>query len=130
MKKKILFVVSLLFGLMMLNAGLDKLFHYMPMPEDVSPALVTAFNAFMQIGWLLPLVGVVEIVGGILIMVPRTRALGALVLLPVFAGITVVNSITDTTGLPIVLVLLAILGWIMYDNRERYLQLIRPTHAN
>lgn len=127
MKKKILFVLSLLFGLMMMNAGLDKLFHYMPMPENVSPALENAFNAFMQIGWLLPLVGTVEFIGGLLIVIPRTRALGAIVLLPVFAGITLVNSVTDTAGLPIVLVLLAILAWIIVDNRQRYLQLIRPT---
>ncbi len=127
MKKKILFVISLLFGLMMMNAGLDKLFHYMPMPENVSPALENAFNAFMQIGWLLPLVGTVEFIGGLLIVIPRTRALGAIVLLPVFAGITLVNSVTDTTGLPIVLVLLAILAWIIVDNWQRYMQLIRPT---
>lgn len=127
MKKKILFVLSLLFGLMMMNAGLDKLFHYMPMPENVSPALENAFNAFMQIGWLLPLVGTVEFIGGLLIVIPRTRALGAIVLLPVFAGITLVNSVTDTAGLPIVLVLLAILAWIIVDNWQRYMQLIRPT---
>lgn len=26
-------ILCVLFGLMFLNAGLDKLFHYMPMPE-------------------------------------------------------------------------------------------------
>lgn len=129
MKKKILVVLSLLFGLLMMNAGLDKLFHYMPMPENVAPALVNAFNAFMQIGWLLPLVGITEFIGGLLLVIPRTRALGALVLLPVFAGITLTNTVTDTSGFPIVLILLAILTWIMIENRQRYLQLIRPINS-
>ena len=44
MKNKILFGLSLIFGLMMLNAGLDKLFHYMPMPENLSENLVNKIN--------------------------------------------------------------------------------------
>ena|SRR5688572_14734492 len=126
MKNKILFTVSLLFGLMMINAGLDKLFHYMPMPENVSQNIITVFNAFTQIGWLMPLVGVVEIIGGLLLIFPKTRALGALVILPVFIGIILVNSVTDTTGLPIVIILLAILTWIMLENKKKYIQLINP----
>ena len=35
MKNKILFVVSLLFGLMYINAGLNKFLNYMPMPKDM-----------------------------------------------------------------------------------------------
>lgn len=125
MKKKILFTLSLLFGLMMINAGLDKLFHYMPMPENIPPSIVTAFTAFTQIGWLLPLVGVIEILGGALIIFPKTRALGALIILPVFVGILLVNTVTDMSGFPIVIVLLAVLAWIMVDNKQKYLQLIR-----
>lgn len=125
MKKKILFILSLLFGLIMINGGLDKWFHYMPMPENIPQSLVTAFTAFTQIGWLLPLVGLAEILGGLLIIFPKTRALGALILLPVFSGILLVNTVTDTSGLPIVIILLAILGWILFDNKQKYLQLIR-----
>ncbi len=33
MKNKILFVVSLLFGLLFINAGLNKFFNYMPVPK-------------------------------------------------------------------------------------------------
>ena len=35
MKAKILFVLCLLFGLMFINAGLNKFFNYMPMPKDM-----------------------------------------------------------------------------------------------
>jgi len=33
MKKKILFVLSLLFGLMFINSGLNKFFNYLPSPK-------------------------------------------------------------------------------------------------
>ncbi|WNM18559.1 DoxX family protein [Flavobacterium capsici] len=125
MKNKILFVVALLFGLMFLNAGLDKFFHYMPMPEDMPEEMQKTFAAYMQIGWLLPLVGVVEIVGGLLVIIPRTRALGALVILPVMVGIVLANTTGDTSGLPLVAVMSAILVWIMVENREKYAPLFK-----
>jgi putative oxidoreductase len=128
MKNKILFVASLLFGLMMINAGLDKFFHYMPMPEDMPDKMMKAFNAFTEIGWLMPLVGFAETLGGILIIVPRTRALGALVVFPVLVGILLTNIVQDKTALPLVLILALILTWIMYENRQKYLPIIRKNN--
>lgn len=120
MKNKILFVLSLLFGLLFINAGLNKFFNYMPMPENLPEKMQKAMAAFMEIGWLMPLVGVVEIVGGLLIIIPRFRALGALFTLPIMVGIVLTNIVQDSSGLPFVAVLSAILVWIMYDSREKY----------
>lgn len=55
MKSKILFVLCLLTGLVFINAGLDKCFHYMPAPKDMPEKMEKAGMAFMEIGWLLPL---------------------------------------------------------------------------
>lgn len=124
MKSKITFVVCLLFGLLFINAGLDKFFHYMPMPKDMPEATVKTFTALMQIGWLMPLVAVAELVGGALFIFPKTRALGAVVIFPVMVGIVLTNTVTDTTGLPIAAVLLVINLWVLYDNRAKYAHLI------
>jgi len=94
MKNKILFILCLLTGLMFINAGLDKFFHYMPMPADMPEKMVNAGKAFMEIGWLLPLVGAVEAMGGLLLLFPNTRALGAIVILPILIGITFANIST------------------------------------
>ena len=124
MKQKILFVLSLLFGLMFINGGLNKFLNYMPVPDNLPEKLTKAMAAFMEIGWLMPLVAVAELVGGILIIIPKTRALGALIIFPVMVGIVLTHIVQDRTGLPIALVLSAILGWIMYENRERYLPIV------
>lgn len=123
-KTKILFVAAILFGLMFINAGLNKFLNYMPMPEKLPEKMLKAMGAFMEIGWLLPLVGLAEIVGGLLIIIPKTRALGALIIFPVMVGITLTNIFQDSSGLPIVLILWAILIWIMVENRKKYLPLI------
>ncbi|WP_373519246.1 DoxX family membrane protein [Pricia sp.] len=124
MKKKILFVLSLLFGLMFINAGLNKFLNYMPPPEDMPEALMNDFQAIMEIAWLMPLIAVAEIVGGLLVLIPKTRALGALVILPVMVGILMVHITVDASGLPIALPLAAILVWILIENRQKYQLLI------
>lgn len=125
MKSKILFVVCLLFGLMFINAGLNKFLNYMPMPEDLSEAMKNAWTAFQEIGWLMPLVGFVEVVGGILFIIPKTRALGAIIVFPVIIGIVLTNTITDPAGLPIALVFFAINVWVILENREKYLPMVK-----
>jgi uncharacterized membrane protein YphA (DoxX/SURF4 family) len=125
MKIKILFTLSLLVGLIFINSGLDKFFHYMPMPEDLPEKIVKTGAAFMEIGWLLPLVGTVEIIGGLLLIFNRTRALGVVVILPVLIGILLANINMAPSGLPVVFVLMAIIFWIAVDNRDKYLPMVR-----
>ncbi len=124
MKKKIILIVSILFGLMFINSGLNKFFNYMPVPEDLPEGLMNLMGAFMEIGWLFPLVGVVEIVGGILFMTNKYRALGAIIILPVMVGILLTHIVNAPSGLPIALVLMAINLWVLYENRDKYKPLV------
>lgn len=124
--KYVKFILCLLFGLMFINAGLDKFFHYMPMPEDMPEDAKQAFEAFMKLPWLLPLVGIVEIVGGLLFILPKTRALGAIIILPVMIGILLHNCTVAPAplGIGIAAVLFLINLWILIDNRKKYEALI------
>ncbi|MEO6548450.1 MAG: DoxX family membrane protein [Ferruginibacter sp.] len=125
MKKKVLFVASLLFGLMFINAGLNKFFNYMPIPKDMPDSLVKVMTAIMEIKWLFPLVGIMEIVGGLLFIPNKTRALGAIIILPIMIGVLLTNIINAPSGLPIALVLLAINIWVLIENREKYMPMIK-----
>src|SRR5690554_1063127 len=120
MKQKILNILSILFGLMMLNGGLNKFLNYMPVPDDLPEPIMKDTMAFMEISWLMPLVAVAEILGGVLLMIPRTRALGALVIFPVMVGILLTHIFVEPSGLPIALILWAILLWAMWENRDKY----------
>ncbi len=125
MKQKIMFVLSLLTGLMLINAGLNKFLNYIPVPEDLPENMKRINDAFMEIGWLLPLIGAAEILGGILFIIPKTRALGALVIFPVMVGILLTHIIIMPAGLVMATVLMAINLWVIYENREKYLPMIR-----
>ncbi len=125
MKNKILTILAVLLGLLLINGGLDKFIHYMPVPDDLPEALAKDNAAFMEISWLMPLVGFAEVLGGLLILFPRTRALGVLVLVPVMVGIVLTHISVAPEGLPIALVMWAILLWIGYENRQKYLPLLQ-----
>ncbi len=125
MKQKILNILSILLGLLLINGGLDKFFHYMPIPPDLPEALAKDNLAFIEIVWLMPLVGFAELVGGILILFPLTRALGALVIFPVMVGILLTHIFVAPEGLIIAVVIWTILLWMIYENRHKYLSLLK-----
>ncbi|MBK6265156.1 DoxX family protein [Marivirga sp. S37H4] len=125
MKKKILFVLSLLIGLLFINGGLNKFFNYIPVPEDLPENVLKDNEALMEIAWLMPLIAFAELLGGILLLFPKTRALGVLILFPVMVGVLLTHIFVDPMGLPVALVIWGILIWIIIDNKDKYLPIIK-----
>ena len=124
MKNKILFVLCLLVGLLFINGGLNKFFNYIPTPPDLPKDSMNMFMAMMQIGWLMPLIALAELIGGVLFIIPRFRALGAVILCPVLVGILLSHLTIAPEGLPMVLPMVAVWLWVIIDNRHKYLPMI------
>ena len=68
-------ILYILFGLMFINAGLNKFLNYLPLPE-LSPEQLKFFTAFTSIVWLMPLVAIIEIIGGILFILKKNTSPG------------------------------------------------------
>lgn len=117
--KTVKFILCLLFGLLFVFAGVTKFIHQAP-GKQITPDMQKILEAFMTIRWLMPLVGIIEITGGILFAIPKTRALGAIVILPVLVGITLHNIVFMPSGLLIAGILLLIEIWIIIDNKHKY----------
>ncbi len=124
MKKKVLFGLSLVFGLMFINSGLNKIFNYLPVPDNMPEKMVKLMAAFMEIGWLMPLIAVVEIIGGILFITNKFRALGAIIVFPIMVGIMLTHIFNAPESLPIAVVFLAVNLWVIFENKEKYLPMI------
>ncbi|RQO29652.1 DoxX family protein [Taibaiella sp. KBW10] len=117
-------VIYILFALMFINSGLNKFFHYMPMPEPTE-AQKSLFAALMQLTWLIPLVAVAEIIGGVLVLSNKYRALGAIILFPVMVGILLHHLVLDRSGMAIAAILMVINLWIIFDNRKKYKPMVK-----
>ena len=116
-------VVFVLFALKFINAGLDKFLHYMPVPP-MSPEITKVNEAMGTIKWLIPLVGFIELLSGILILFPKTRTLGAIMILPILIGILVHNATFMPEGLIIAGVLFLIEIWMLVDSKEKIKHLV------
>ncbi|MFZ9686698.1 MAG: DoxX family membrane protein [Chitinophagaceae bacterium] len=125
MKNKILNILSIIFGLLLINGGLAKFFQYMPTPTNLPEAVMKDNAAMMEISWLMPLIASAELLGGLLIISPKTRALGALVVFPVMVGVLLTHLFVDTSNLIMALVIWVVLIGIILDNKEKYLALLK-----
>lgn len=124
MKDKILMGLCGLVGLAMVVFGLNKFLNFIPMPE-MPQAAQEMLGHFMAIGWLMPLVAIVEIVGGVLLALPKTRALGAIVLLPVITGIVAHHfHMGDLIQGPVPVFFLVVI-WAIIDSKEQYMPMIK-----
>jgi putative oxidoreductase len=112
-------IIFVLFGLMFINAGLNKFFNYLPVPELPADQL-KVMTAFMTIPWLMPLLATFEVIGGILIAIPKTRALGAIVIFPIMVGILLQHHFVAPEGLILAIVLFLINVWAIIDNWVKY----------
>jgi uncharacterized membrane protein YphA (DoxX/SURF4 family) len=108
---------------MFINAGLNKLLNYLPVPEDMPENTMRMIRAMEEISWLMPLLGITEIIGGILFIIPRFRPFGAVFITPIMAGILAPHfTLGDTIIFP--LLLTAILLWVIVDNRQKYIPML------
>ena len=125
MKNKILNILSIVFGLLLINGGLAKFFNYMPAPTNLPEAVVKDNAALMEISWLMPLIASAELLGGLLIIYPKTRALGALVVFPVMVGVLLTHIFVDPSNLVIAMIIWVVLLGIILDNKDKYLALLK-----
>lgn len=91
----------------------------MPLPEDMSPEMLELFNAFTTIGWLMPLIAIVEIIAGILVMFKPTRALGAIMLFPILVGILLLHLLNEPSGLLMAIVFFALDIWFLFESQNK-----------
>jgi putative oxidoreductase len=123
MKISIINVLSILAGTAMVIFGANKFLNFIPM-TDMTPEQIEMFGAFGKIKWLMPLVGLAEIIGGVLLAYPKMRALGANILLPITTGILLHIVTHDPKSLLVALVFFLINLWVIWENRARYMSMI------
>ena len=116
MKRKIPVVAGGLLGLLFVTFGLNFFLKFIPMPPPPEGSSAATFMGVLYTTGFLAFVKVLEIVGGVLVMVPRTRNLGLLVLGPIIVNVLAFQVFIARGGLlqpPVVLisVLAAFLLW-------------------
>ncbi|HEX6812138.1 MAG TPA: hypothetical protein VF384_10985 [Planctomycetota bacterium] len=124
-------IAGALLGLLFVFAGLVVLFDQVPPQEPPPPDSAKAhfFAAFGATGYL-KFVKVLEVLGGLLVAIPRTRGLGLLVLGPIIVNILAFWIFVDGTGLaalsdPMLAGVCVLALYLLYVERAAFLGLLR-----
>lgn len=126
--QKVTNVLGLLLGLFFV--AIATMFLLGMAPEDPNPpaagSAAEKFNsAFATTGYM-KLVKILEIVGGVLLMIPRTRCLGLCVLVPILVNIVAFHVLVRGDGIvnPILLSILGVTAWLLLAERKAFLGLV------
>lgn len=126
--KYIPIVAGILLGLLFVMGGVTFLAGLIPkMPEPPAGSLQASFQAtFFPSGWM-TFVKVCEVIGGVLVAIPRTRNLGLLVLGPIILNIFACHLfIMKGEGMlnPIFALLLIIPLYLLWVERKSFAGLV------
>ncbi len=127
MKKYIPNIAGVLLGLLFLMASVMFLLKLAPTPKfpEGSP-IALVMGAFGPTGYM-TFVKVIELIGGILVAIPRTRNLGLLALGPVIINILAFNTfITGGEGLlnPMLDAIVLLAVYLLWDGRKKFAGLL------
>jgi hypothetical protein len=120
-------IAGILLGLLFMMSAVVVLFGFAPAPElpEASP-MAMFMGAFGPTGYM-TFVKVLELIGGILLAIPRTRNIGLLVLGPIIVNILAFHVfITKGEGLlnPMLIVIVALAGYLLWSARKAFAGLL------
>ena len=124
MKKHLPIVAGIVLGLLFVMSAVMVLFNLVkmpPMPEGTPPAMF--FAAFGPTGYM-KFVKVLELAGGLLVMIPRLRNVGLLMLGPIIVNILAFHlfiggGFKDLLN-PMILIIIALSLYLLWVGRKNF----------
>ncbi|SDB88309.1 DoxX protein [Williamwhitmania taraxaci] len=96
--KKVNLVLQILLGLMLVVFGLNKFFGFLPMPAMPGPA-GNFMGALLATGYMIKMVGVIEVLVGALLLLRKFVALSLVFLAPISVNIVAFHLFLDLPGI-------------------------------
>lgn len=126
MNKNIENISAWVLAFLMLVFGLNKFFGFIPVEPPADPT-AQKFMGTMFTTYLYVTVAIAEIIGGILLLVPRLRFVGWLLLLPIIFNIAAFHIAHDFIGNGIWIVPTAIFFVLGYCKMNQISSLFKST---
>lgn len=119
--RRIAFGLRWVAGLFYAFVAFNAMFHLTPMPEGRTPESSAFFAALHASGFMLPLLGLCFLIGGLLLLLDRTAPLGLIFLAPPIVVIPLYNALLErqpfTSG-PFVVAIELFLAWYYWKRFE------------
>ncbi|MDD2986004.1 DoxX family membrane protein [Flavobacterium sp.] len=119
MNSKFTYLMRILLGIILLVFGLNKFVQFIPSSE--LPENATAFiTSLATTGYVLPVVGVLEILIGLLLLTNKWVPFALVVLVPISVNILLFHLFLDIPGISGALLVTVLNGILMYKLWPKY----------
>ncbi len=118
-------VVRILLGLVFTAFGLNGFLHFIPNMPMPDPA-VKFFIGLAGSGYMLPLLFVTQIIGGVLLLIGLFVPLALALLAPVIVNIFLVHVYLAPSGIPLAIVVVAFELFLVWVHRAAFAPMLRP----
>ena len=119
MKQKLQLGARLLLGLGLFIFGLNGFLQFMPTPP-VSAEAGALLGAFAKTGYFFPMIKIIELLVGVLLLANFLAPLAVVIITPILVGITTIHIFLNPAGIPMMILLHALHGVLIYGYREYY----------
>ena len=122
MKEKIPMIAGGLLGLLFIVFGANFFLKFLPIPQPPEGSHMANFMGAMYMTGMLTFVKVLELTGGVLVAIPKTRNFGLLILTPIIVVILAVHVfIMGGAGLfdPPVVLITVLSAFLIWDARAK-----------
>jgi uncharacterized membrane protein YphA (DoxX/SURF4 family) len=120
-------IAGILLGLCFLAASIPFLFHLMKMPK-LPEGPVAQYMELMGSTGYMTFVKVFELIGGILVMIPRLRNIGLLILGPILVNILATTQFINGGGQayanPMLILVVACALFLLWSARAKFAALL------
>ena len=123
--KVVTIIARVLLGLMFVVFGSNIFFHFIPMPPLPATLAGDFSKALMQSNYMY-VIGLLQVIGGLLILIGRFVPLGLTLLGPVIVNILLFHIFLDPSGLPMALVVSALALFLLWRYRTNFAGLVKP----
>ena len=124
MNKQIVFSISLVFGIILVVLG-TMAFMNLPLPGFYLPKALAFLQALGDTGYMNYIMGIIQILVGLMFITRRYVALGAVILMPISFNIVIFHLFLDLKTIIPGLIIFALNVFILYTEHDKYKSLLR-----
>lgn len=124
MKTKVLLGIQIIVGLLLVLFGLSKFFQFMPSPPS-SEEMGMFMKALVKTGYMMPLVGAIQVLAGVSFVLNKFTPLMAIVITPVMLNAVLAHLFLDLSGIVASAIILVLVFIVMFKNKEAYSSILK-----
>ncbi len=117
-------IVRILLGLGFVVFGSNIFLHFMPAPPPPATLAGDFSKALMQSHYIY-VVGLLQVIGGLLLLIGRYVPLGLTLLGPVIVNILLFHVFLDPSGLPLAIIVAILALFLLWRYRTNFAGLVR-----